>query len=145
MDHDASECGKLYAGLGRGGIASLFDSGITSVQGVVTASEFPLPTELDGTFATVFGTSAPIFSVSNIGDQQQINFQIPHKITDNSGTLIVNNNGVKKTYFPVIGGGAPQSSFKMGSLLFSTTTLGSSYRPLIQPAAAKSCPSGRQD
>ncbi|MFN7919117.1 MAG: hypothetical protein U0Q16_03415 [Bryobacteraceae bacterium] len=60
----------------RGSIASVFCKGL-SVDGVVPAGKFPLPTELAGVRVKVGGTAAPLMLVANGDGYQQINFQVP--------------------------------------------------------------------
>ena len=61
-----------------GGLASLFVSGLTGVNGTVAAHGYPLPTELAGVTVKVGGEPAPILAVASVPDgQQQINFQVP--------------------------------------------------------------------
>ena len=65
-------------GLVRGSIASIFGQNLAATT--QTATSYPLPTMLAGTFVTVNGALAPLFYVSG----GQINFQVPSSV--NFGT-----------------------------------------------------------
>jgi uncharacterized protein (TIGR03437 family) len=60
-----------------GGLASIFCTGLTGIQGVQAAQGFPLPFELAGIRVKVAGVDAPILAVASFGDYHQINFQNP--------------------------------------------------------------------
>jgi len=65
-----------------GGLASLFVSGLTGVNGTVTAPGYPLPSELAGVTVKLNGKRAPILAVASLADgQEQINFQVPFSET----------------------------------------------------------------
>ncbi|MGD0774771.1 MAG: SBBP repeat-containing protein [Candidatus Solibacter sp.] len=63
--------------INSGGLATIFGTGLTTVDGVVFATSFPLPTELAGTSVWLDGYPAPLLAVANVNGQQQINFQVP--------------------------------------------------------------------
>jgi uncharacterized protein (TIGR03437 family) len=60
-----------------GSIGSIFCTGL-KVNGVVAATNLPLPTQLAGVSVTVGGAPAPLFAVADLGGYQQINFQVPY-------------------------------------------------------------------
>jgi uncharacterized protein (TIGR03437 family) len=60
----------------RGSIGTIFCTGLT-VEGVVSAPQVPLPTNLAGVSVTIGGVGAPLFAVADLGGYQQINFQVP--------------------------------------------------------------------
>jgi uncharacterized protein (TIGR03437 family) len=60
-----------------GSLVSIFGTGIASVNGVVAASSFPLPTELAGTSVWIDDVPAPILAVANVDGREQINIQAP--------------------------------------------------------------------
>jgi len=60
-----------------GGLATIFGTGLTDVEGIAAATSFPLPTEIAGTSVWVNGSPAPILAVASANGQQQINIQMP--------------------------------------------------------------------
>jgi hypothetical protein len=82
-------------GLVPGAIASLFGSGITTVNGVAQAASQPLPNSLLGTSVTINGVPAPLFAVANVAGQEQINFLVPQEVAGSArARVVVTNNGV---------------------------------------------------
>jgi len=95
-------------GIVPGGLATLFGTNITNVQGVLTANSFPLPTILGGSqvfvntctipadalYCLPAPVAAPILAVANVNGQQQINFQVPGAISEGVPVWVV-NNGVR--------------------------------------------------
>jgi uncharacterized protein (TIGR03437 family) len=65
-----------------GGLATLFCTGLTGIQGVQAATGFPLPYELAGVRVKVAGIDAPILAVADFGAYQQVNFQNPVETDD---------------------------------------------------------------
>lgn len=59
-----------------GSIATIFCAGL-SVQGLITATDLPLPYTLAGVTVTVGGLPAPLFAVAELAGYQQINLQVP--------------------------------------------------------------------
>lgn len=91
-------------GIDAGYIATLFGSGLTDVSGTQMATNLPLPTQISGTSVTVNGIAAPIFSVTDRGGQDQIDFQVPDYNLGLVGggppvTIVVNNNGKSQTFY----------------------------------------------
>jgi uncharacterized protein (TIGR03437 family) len=64
----------------RGGLASLFGTGLTTLQGIVAAPSFPLPLTLEGTSVSIGGQPAPILAVANVNGAEQINVQVPFQL-----------------------------------------------------------------
>ncbi|MBS1828983.1 MAG: hypothetical protein JST93_27010 [Acidobacteria bacterium] len=62
---------------GPGSLASIFCTGLPSIEGTVKAAGFPLPRELAGITVMVGGASAPILAVAAGNGFQQINIQVP--------------------------------------------------------------------
>ncbi len=64
-----------------GALATVFCTGITSVSGIVAAPTFlPLPQQLSGVSIRINDFYlAPILAVADLGDRQQINFQVPYE------------------------------------------------------------------
>src|SRR5215831_7960454 len=69
--------GPGVPGLVPGSLITLFGMDLTSVNGVLVADRFPLPTELAGTSVNFDGVPAPLLSVANINGIEQINLQVP--------------------------------------------------------------------
>jgi uncharacterized protein (TIGR03437 family) len=62
----------------NGSIGSIFCTGL-NISGTIQAEGLPLPWSLAGISVTIGGASAPLFSVSELGGYQQINFQVPQE------------------------------------------------------------------
>ena len=78
-----------------GSLASLFGVGLTTVNGVAAAAQFPLPPALNGTSITLDGISAPLLAIANVEGQEQINFQVPWELEGRTqASLVVSNNGI---------------------------------------------------
>jgi uncharacterized protein (TIGR03437 family) len=61
-----------------GGLATVFLTGLTGINGIVAADRYPLPTQLAGVSVKVNGELAPLLAVASLpGGEQQINFQVP--------------------------------------------------------------------
>lgn len=96
---------SFQSGVVAGGLATLFGTNITNVQGVLTANSFPLPKVLGGTQVFIdSGCSfeccrciepVPILAVANVNGQQQINFQLPAGMPVEGPAIWVVNNGVR--------------------------------------------------
>ncbi|MBS1828015.1 MAG: hypothetical protein JST93_22085 [Acidobacteria bacterium] len=78
-------------------MATLFGQHITLREGIVAASNIPLPTELDGVSVEVGGHLAPLHAVANVNGVEQINFQLPWDLAAVPGgeyvDVVVDNNG----------------------------------------------------
>jgi len=66
-------------GISPGGLATIFGKDLSHVADVVVANTNPLPTLLANVSVKVNGRSAPIFSVSYNGTEDQISFQVPYR------------------------------------------------------------------
>jgi len=72
-----------------GGLATVFLKGLTGINGIIAADNYPLPTQLAGVSVKVNGELAPLLAVASLPDGgQQINFQVPF---DRGLAPIVNN------------------------------------------------------
>jgi uncharacterized protein (TIGR03437 family) len=60
-----------------GSLASVFCTGLTGIDGIQSAKQYPLPYEIAGVSVTVSGTGAPLLAVVDFGTYQQINIQVP--------------------------------------------------------------------
>lgn len=78
-------------GVAPGGILSFFGSGMAN--GTQLASAVPLPTNMQGTRATVNGVAAPLFYVS----PNQINLQVPFGTAPGNATLLI-ASGTGRTF-----------------------------------------------
>jgi uncharacterized protein (TIGR03437 family) len=79
------------AGMVPGGLATLFGKSLSPISGI----EFPGgATSYKGVSVTVEGHQVPLLAVSNIGGQEQINFQVPFEFgVPAMARVEVNNNG----------------------------------------------------
>jgi uncharacterized protein (TIGR03437 family) len=108
------------------GITTVVGPGLASqVQGVVTAPEsfgiVPfLPYNLAGVTITVAGSQAPLYSVSNINSQQQVDFQVPCSVVPGSNVPVtVTVNGTATTVNVTVRSAGPgifQAKMSDGSL-----------------------------
>ncbi|MGE5571083.1 MAG: hypothetical protein ACM3S5_18770, partial [Rhodospirillales bacterium] len=81
-------------GISPGGIAALFGSGLTTVQGIMGGGD-PMPRQLLNTSVTVNGIAAPLFAIAFVNGHEQINFQVPYEIpAGGKATVVVTNSGV---------------------------------------------------
>jgi uncharacterized protein (TIGR03437 family) len=64
-----------------GSLATVFCTGIRTVSGIVVAPTFlPLPQELSGVSILINDSYfAPILALADLGDRQQVNFQVPYE------------------------------------------------------------------
>jgi uncharacterized protein (TIGR03437 family) len=89
---------SFAAGASGGELVSIFGQNLVrGVNGVVSAAQLPLPTELGGTSVTIAGIAAPLLAVSggNGSATQQINLQVPFELAGQGALpVIVNAGGV---------------------------------------------------
>jgi uncharacterized protein (TIGR03437 family) len=84
----------LITGLTPGALTTITGRNLSvNLSGVVTASELPLPTQLSGVSVTIEGTAAPVISVANAADQEQLQIQTPYEIAGKETVQIIVNNG----------------------------------------------------
>jgi uncharacterized protein (TIGR03437 family) len=89
---------SFSSGISPGSLATVFGTGITSFSGIVAPGLFPLPTEIAGTSVTLNGTTVPLTALATVGNQEQINFQVPYELAGVSrATLVVRANGQSST------------------------------------------------
>jgi uncharacterized protein (TIGR03437 family) len=82
---------SFQAGMVPGGLATLFGRNLS----LVTSTELPGGATLyKGVSVTVEGRQVPLLAVSNVGGQEQINFQVPFELGAPARARVeVNNNG----------------------------------------------------
>jgi adhesin/invasin len=67
------------SGITPGGLVSIFGTGLTSTEGLSTASSFPLPTMLGDTSVWFGDEPAPMIASFKSGAREQLNVQVPLK------------------------------------------------------------------
>jgi endo-1,4-beta-xylanase len=78
-----------------GEIATLFGNNLTSATGINLTSSLPLPTEFLDVAVHVNGSPVPLFAIDNVNGQQQINFQVPWEVANQTtATIEVLRSGV---------------------------------------------------
>src|SRR5580693_1998421 len=78
-----------------GEIATLFGSNLTSATGINFTSGLPLPTEFLNVGVSVNGSLAPLFAIDNVNGQEQINFQVPWEVANQTTAQIeILHNGI---------------------------------------------------
>jgi endo-1,4-beta-xylanase len=78
-----------------GEIATLFGNNLTSATGINLTSSLPLPTEFLDVAVHVNGSPVPLFAIDNVNGQQQINFQVPWEVANQTtATIDVLRSGV---------------------------------------------------
>jgi len=82
---------SFHPGMVPGGLSTLFGRNLS----VVSGTEFPGgATSHKGTWVEVEGRRTPLLGVSKVGDQEQVNFQVPFELGAPAlARVIVNNNG----------------------------------------------------
>jgi len=102
-----------------GSLGTIFCTGL-AVNGVVNASQLPLPTTLAGVTVTAGGAPAPLLAVASLGAYQQINFQVPQAMAvspDGTTLVVVSQNGTS-------GSGAATFVFNSPGAFFQVTSNG---------------------
>jgi uncharacterized protein (TIGR03437 family) len=92
-----------------GSLASIFGANLASSE--VSASGFPLSTNLGGASVVIGGVSAPLAYVSS----GQINFQMPSSVGSGDATLIVNGPGGASSSFSVMVTSSAPAIFQYGA------------------------------
>ena len=100
-----------------GSLATVFCTGIRTVSGIVAAPTFlPLPQQLSGVSILINDYyAAPILAVADLGDRQQVNFQVPNErllapksrlqvLTRDSSGSVQNSAPIDNLDFPKTGG-----------------------------------------
>ena len=64
----------------RGGLATIFCTGLTGVSDILVGDSIPLPLVLGGVAVKVRGVPAPLLAVAATDAYQQINFQVPWEL-----------------------------------------------------------------
>ncbi|MDA1315036.1 MAG: Ig-like domain-containing protein, partial [Acidobacteria bacterium] len=87
---------SFLVGFVPGSTGSIFGVGLMEgVNGVVGASTFPFPLEIQGVKVFIDGVQCPLISISNVNGTEQINIQVPFEVQAPSDETIVSidNNG----------------------------------------------------
>jgi uncharacterized protein (TIGR03437 family) len=85
-------------GIVPGEIATVFGTGLTSSSGINLTSGLPLVTNFLNTSVMVDGTVAPLFAIDNVNGQEQINFQVPWEVSQEStATISVTSGGASSS------------------------------------------------
>ena len=85
---------SFAGGIVAGSLATVFAAGVADDEGVVVAGEVPLRNALAGVSVTVAGIAAPVYSVSNVNGQEQVNFQTPWAVAGRAtAAVVVTRNG----------------------------------------------------
>jgi endo-1,4-beta-xylanase len=71
-----------------GEIATLFGNNLTSATGINLTSSLPLPTDFLDVAVHVNGSPVPLFAIDNVNGQQQINFQVPWEVANQTTAAI---------------------------------------------------------
>ncbi len=81
-------------GMVAGSLATVFAAGVRDDAGTSVAERLPLPDQLAGVSVTVGGIAAPVYSVSNVNGQEQVNFLVPFDVSGRSTpAMIVTRDG----------------------------------------------------
>lgn len=82
---------SFRAGISPGAIVAIRGSGLTTIQGILDATNVvgPLPTTFQGITVTFNGIAAPIYSVSNVNGIQQVVVQVPYEVAGSSTVNVV--------------------------------------------------------
>jgi uncharacterized protein (TIGR03437 family) len=80
---------SFAAGMVAGSLATVFAAGVRDDEGVTVADRVPLPYTLAGVSVTVAGIPAPVYSVSNVGGREQVNFQVPFSVAGHSTAAVI--------------------------------------------------------
>jgi uncharacterized protein (TIGR03437 family) len=84
------------AGITPGGLATIYGTGIVTVDGVVSFSGVPIPRQLAASVVEVDGAQMPITAVARANGAEQINFQAPYSLAGRTtASLAVIANGVR--------------------------------------------------
>ncbi|HUS06335.1 MAG TPA: Ig-like domain-containing protein [Bryobacteraceae bacterium] len=90
----------FQTGIAPGTIAAILGTGISNgISGIVTPPDFigPLPTRLAGVEVLFNGISAPIYSVSNVNGQEEINVQVPFEVQPGTATIEIRTGATSQT------------------------------------------------
>jgi len=68
-----------------GGLATLYCTGLTGIDGLITPTTTPLPTTIAGVRINFGSVDAPLLAIKNVREAnqsyQQINFQVPYEVS----------------------------------------------------------------
>jgi uncharacterized protein (TIGR03437 family) len=86
---------SFQPGMVPGGLATLYGKNLSPVAGIESPGG---ATSHKGVSVTVEGRQVPLLAISNVGGQEQINFQVPFELgTPAAARVEVNNNGTIAT------------------------------------------------
>ena len=101
-----------------GTIVTVFGVNLTAANGILTASQTPLPTSLGGTTVTVGGRLAPLFAVVRVNGAEQINLLWPFEtgVAQSASTaeVVIHNGSFRNTPVAVRVGPAQPGIFSSG-------------------------------
>ena len=80
---------SFAGGMVAGSLATVFAAGVRDDAGTSVADRVPLPNVLAGVSVTVAGIAAPVYSVSNVNGQEQVNFQVPFAVAGRSTAAVI--------------------------------------------------------
>lgn len=80
---------SFAGGMVAGSLVTVFAAGVRDDAGVAVADRLPLPYTLAGVSVSVDGLAAPVYSVSNVNGQEQVNFQVPAAVAGRSTAAVV--------------------------------------------------------
>jgi uncharacterized protein (TIGR03437 family) len=80
---------SFAGGMVAGSLVSVFAAGVRDDAGVTVAEHLPLPGVLAGVSVTVAGIAAPVYSVSNVNGQEQVNLQVPFAVAGRSTAAVI--------------------------------------------------------
>jgi uncharacterized protein (TIGR03437 family) len=120
---------SFLPGVSPGGLATIFGTNLTDVEGVVVANQNPFPTTLANTSVLVNGVPAPIFSIAYANGQDQISFQVPWETDTGPGAAFVEVINYNSRV-----GSLTVDSFTEDPGIFSYSKYGNSYALALHPA-----------
>jgi len=83
-----------------GSLGTIFCTGLTGVNGVQAATQYPLPYQIAGVSVSLFGIRVPLLAVADFGSYQQINFQVWEGL-DNNPIVEVAQQGLADGRFAI--------------------------------------------
>lgn len=87
---------SFQAGLVPGSLATAFTSGVLAANQTIAASRVPLPFALGGVQLRIGDVDAPLLAVARNAGGEQINFQVPWRLTAGERvSVVVTANGVR--------------------------------------------------
>lgn len=94
QSQDVRTLGTAVSSVSPGALVTIDGRNLSSgVTGLVTAPTLPLPGSLSGSFVTMDGIRAPVYSVANNGGLEQLIVQAPWELAGRGAVAVVVNNG----------------------------------------------------